>query len=154
MADTLTNGNLQNMHLFGLEAPLGRIEFLADCTYCHIIHANTVANHPTQLLRKLVINENKQDSISTFILMWNFLMVVTRSFPIKIPVCCPTGELNSTRYFFSSQCVSLLVGESMNKMLKEVNGHRFWVDQPSHIVNTFNRMHYLWVNTEETRKTR
>jgi hypothetical protein len=42
----------------------------------------------------------------------------------------------------------------MNDMLKEVKGRRFRVDQPSQMVDTFDEMRYLWVNTEESAKTR
>ena len=56
MADTLTNGNLQDANLFRLEALSCRIKLLTDCAYCHVIHANAVANHPTQLFRQLVSN--------------------------------------------------------------------------------------------------
>jgi hypothetical protein len=56
MADTLTNGNVQDANLFRLEALLCWIKLLADGVYCHIIHANAVTNHPTQLFRQLVSN--------------------------------------------------------------------------------------------------
>jgi hypothetical protein len=42
----------------------------------------------------------------------------------------------------------------MKDMLKEVNGRRFRVDQPSQTVVTFDEIRYLLVNTEESGKTR
>ena len=67
--------------------------------------------------------------------------MLTKSLPINSPVCLPTGELNSSKYFLSTHRVSLSGGESMKDMLNEVNGRRLRVDHPSHIVDTFEGMH-------------
>jgi hypothetical protein len=64
MADTLTNGNVQDANLFRLEALLCWIELLADGAYCHVIHANAVTNHPTQLSRQLVSNNEVEKVFS------------------------------------------------------------------------------------------
>lgn len=61
----------------------------------------------------------------------NFRIVLTRSFPIIIPVCLPTVELNSIRWVFKVQRLSFPGGEWMYMMLTEVYGRRFRVDQPS-----------------------
>jgi len=67
MADTLTNGNLQDVNLFRLEALSCQIKLLTDCAYCHVIHTNAVANHPTQLFRQLVSNNEVETIYSPLI---------------------------------------------------------------------------------------
>ena len=76
----------------------------------------------------------------TFFSTWNFFIVATRSCPIRLPVCCLTGELKSRRYFLSSHCISLFAGELINEMLNDVQGQCLQVDQPSHMIDTFEGM--------------
>ena len=76
-------------------------------------------------------------------------MVATRSIPINSPVCLPTDELNSSRYFFSSQTVSLSGGESINDILNEVKGRRLRVDHPSQITVTLDLICYIKLSMKE-----
>jgi hypothetical protein len=82
------------------------------------------------------------DTPHTFFSRRNLRVVFTRSIPINFPVCHPTGELNSSRWFLSSHWVSLPGGESINEMLNEVKGRRLRVDHPSQIVETFDGIRY------------
>ena len=78
--------------------------------------------------------QNQQSNI--LFLSLKLHIVATRSFPISSPVCLPTNELNSSRYFFNSQTVSLCCGKSINDMLNDVKGCRLRVDHPSQITDT------------------
>ena len=80
--------------------------------------------------------------LDTFFSKWNLRVVFARSIPINFPVCRPTGELNSSRWFLSSHCVLLPGGESINEMLNEVKGRRLRLDHPSQTVVTFDGIRY------------
>ena len=69
-----------------------------------------------------------------------------RSFPIIIPVCLPTVELNSIRLLFKVQRLSFSGGEWMYTMLTDVYGRRFRLDQPSQTKLIFDFIAWIDVN--------
>jgi len=147
----IINYDLQHANLFGLKSSPFRIELLAHSPYSNIVRADPITDHPPKLSSKSAMR-NKQKltwSKHTFFSSRNLRIVATRSLPIKSPVCLPTDELNSSKYFFSSQTVSLSGGESINDMLKEVKGRRLRVDHPSQIMDILDWIRYIKLSMKE-----
>ena len=83
----------------------------------------------------------------TFFSNINFQIVLTRSFPIIMPVCLPMVELNLIRWLFKVQRLSFPGGEWMYMMLTEVYGRRLRVDQPSQTRLIFEFI--AWINVNQ-----
>ena len=139
--------NLQNMDLVWFKSPFPWIQFIAYGLDCHIIGARTVTDHPTKLWPTTLIT--CVNILHTFLSRQNLHIVFTRSISISFPVCHPTGELNSRRWFLSSHWVSLPGGESINEMLNEVKGHHWRVDHPSQMAETFDGIHYHLISNSK-----
>jgi hypothetical protein len=141
-------GHLQNSNLFCLKTLARWVKFSTYGAHSNVVGADTIANHPTQLYRKLTAITTVLNTMLTFASTRNFRIVDIKSLPINSPVCLPTGELNSIRCFLSCHFVSSFGGESINEMLKDVNGRRCRVDHPSQTVEILEGMRYNLVRQE------
>ena len=111
-------------------------------------HWHLCHHQPSSRAMRLILDLSKLNlgQIHTCFSNINFWIVKTKSFPIIIPVCLPTIELNSIRWLFKVQRLSFSGGEWMYTMLTEVYGQRFWVDQPSQTKLIFKFIFWIDMN--------
>ena len=128
--------------------PFGSSSWQTVCTATSFELTPSPIIHPNyHRIQKWEMNIKKKQT--HLFLSPNLCMVAKRSIPIKSPICLPTDELNSSRYFFSSHIVSLSGGESMNDILNEVKGRCLRVDQPSQIMDTLDWLRYIKLSIKE-----